>query len=305
MVDRPNVYVYAGNSTMNRVDPSGLQPRTRREARGRMLNVRSFLVISMAVTLGTLGTLAWIVIVPTLQTSLQQTFFALLILLVPILGFGYGARRARDPRLALVYPGILLELLGALSVSLGSSFSVLGLVFSGLAVLFTGGAYLLWVAPKALFKLPVEFVHPLLLLASDGLESGVDHVETKRFPLARGSAEPWRRYAQFIRSERIFARVRINRTDVTFSIGRVHPLPVSSVLWSWWLLFGAVQIHVAMERSIDIRINKPTYELLDRPSPYSQYAANVSSLVQSSFDAFDAGDASGAKEILLPSRSAL
>ncbi len=270
-----------------------------------MLNVRLFLAISMAVTLGALGTLAWIVFVPTLQTRLQQTFFALLIILGPILGYGYGARRVRDPRLALIYPGILLELSGALSISLGSSFGVLELVFSGLAVLFTGGAYLLWVAPKALFKLPIEFVHPLLLLASDGLESGVDHVETKRFPLARGSAESWRKYAQFIRSERIFARVRIGRTDVTFSIGRVHPLPISSFLWPWWLLFGASRVHVTVGRSIDVRINKPTYELLDRPSPYSQYAANISSLVQSSFDAFDAGDASGAKEILLPVWSTL
>ncbi len=270
-----------------------------------MLNVRLFLAISMAVTLGALGTLAWIVFVPTLQTRLQQTSFALLVLLVPILGYGYGARRARDPRLALVYPGILLELSGALSIGLGSTFSVIGLVFSGLAVLFTGGAYLLWVAPKALFKLPVEFVHPLLLLASDGLESGLDGVEKIQFPLARGSAESWRSYAQFIRSERIFARVRRSRTDITFWIGRIHPLPVSSVLWPWWLLFGASRIHVAMERSIDVRINKPTYELLDRPSPYSQYSANVSSLVLSSFDAFNVGDASGAKEILLPSRSAL
>lgn len=270
-----------------------------------MLNVKLFLAISMAVTLGALGTLAWIVFVPTLQTRLQQTSFALLVILGPILGYGYGARRARDPRLALIYPGILLELSGALSISYGSLFEVLELVFFGLAVLFAGGAYLLWVAPKAVFKLPIEFVHPLLLLASDGLESGVDHVGTMRFPLAPGSAESWRRYAQFIRSERIFGRVRINRTDVTFWIGRVHPLPASSVLWPWWLLFGTSRIHVAMEGSIDVRINKPTYELLDRPSPYSRYSANISSLFLSSFDAFDAGDASGAKDILPPLRSAL
>ncbi len=270
-----------------------------------MLNFRSFLVISMAVALGALGTLAWIVFVPTLQTRLQQTSFALLVILVPILGYGYGARRAKDPRVALVYPGITLELSGALLISFGSSLGVLELVFSGLAVLFAGGAYLLWVAPKALFKLPIEFVHPLLILASDGLESGVDHVGTMRFPLAPGSAESWRRYAQFIRSERIFARVQINRADVTFWIGRIHPLPVSSLLWPWWLLFGASRIHVAMERSLDVRINKPTYQLLDWPSPYPQYAANVSSLLLSSFDAFNAGDACGAKEILLPSRSAL
>ncbi|MEE9268418.1 MAG: hypothetical protein V3U70_03335 [Thermoplasmata archaeon] len=274
------------------------------ESRGAMLNVRLFLAISMAVALGALGTLSWIVFVPTIQTDLQQTSFALLVILVPILGYAYGARRAKDPRLALVYPGITLELSGALAISFGSSLGVLELVFSGLAVLFAGGVYLLWFARRALFKLPIEFVHPLLILASDGLESGVDHVVRMRFPLAPGSAESWRRYAQFIRSERIFARVRIGRTDITFWIGRIHPLPVSSALWPWWLLFGASRIHVAMEKSLDVRINKPTYELLDRPSPSSQYAANISSIVQSSFDAFTGGDAGGAKEILLPSRNA-